>query len=75
MIKESKRIVKYEELGTKAKMNCVLQFINIICPYDYVGATASEIGENADLFVEATPDQYWFDQNGDWYDEGRKVKS
>ena len=73
MVKETREIVKYNDLGIRAKMNCVLQFINIICPYDYVGEKASEIGENIDLFVEATPDQYWFDENGDWYDEGRKV--
>ena len=75
MVKEEKKIVKFNDLGLRAKMNCVLQFDYIICPYDFVGSTASEIGENADLFVEATPDQYWFDENGDWYDEGRKVKA
>lgn len=74
MVKETRENVKFDDLGGKAKMNCVLQYKYIVCPYDDVGKTATEIGRNADYFVEATPEQFWFDENGDWYDEGRKVR-
>ena len=80
MLKEEKKIVKFNDLGLRAKMNCVLQFVYIMCPYDEFSATESwrkhfdDIRDDIDLFVEATPDQFWFDENGDWYDEGRKVR-
>ena len=73
MVKENKKIVKYADLGTKAKANCVDQYVNIICPYDEFEGVV-DWKEHIDLFVEATPDQFYFDENGDWYDEGRKVR-
>lgn len=87
MIKESKRIVKFNELTDKARRNCIEQFFGCIAwddmelneacykGWETEGKPTNEDFCGIDLFVEATPDQYWFDQNGDWYDEGRKVKS
>jgi len=70
-------IIKFNELTAKAKINCAYQYINIICAYETFedeAWTIEYIGEDIDEFVKATPNQFYFDNNGDWYDEGRKVK-
>lgn len=60
---ESEEIQKhlYEELGCYG--------VDVVVP------TRKVFGKDIDLFVEATPDQFYFDENGDWYDEGRKVRA
>lgn len=76
MVKETKKIVKFNDLDEIAKETCTEQYINVVCPM--VALDEEEmlnIGEAIDLFVEATPDQFWFDENGDWYDEGRPMQT
>lgn len=73
MITNNNTNVKFEDLDIRAKLNCMEQFINVIVPYaDYdcpndMEYVICDIGE-------WNGDQFWFDENGDWYDEGRKVR-
>ena len=76
-------MIKFDDLKLDAKMNCIEQFIGLIA-WDYEGETSPTelwinnfdgIREDIDCYVEATPDQFWFDESGDWYDEGRKMVS
>lgn len=80
MVKETKGNVKFEDLDIRAKLNCMEQFINIIVPYaDYDEGCLDDVGlSNLECVIidigEWIGEQFWFDENGDWYDEGRKVK-
>ena len=65
----------FRELSEEAQKNCLDQYINIMCPYDTAGdldgASFEEIAESINYW---TGDQFWFDKNGNWYDEGRMVR-
>ena len=75
MVNGSGRIVKFNELDIYGKVNCMDQFMNILCPYeDFRGMTIEEMGANVDYWVEECPEQFWFDTDGNWYDEGRMVR-
>lgn len=75
MITETTRKVKFEDLDLYAKLNCMDQFVNIMCPYeDYSDLTLEEMAINIEYWLEPYPDQYWIDLDGNWYDEGRMVR-
>lgn len=74
MVTKNKDNVNVFELGFREQVNCVEQYINIICPYEEFTESFEEVLWGIKYFVEADPDQFWFDENGDWYDEGRKVR-
>ena len=80
MVKENKKIVKFNDLELRAKLNCMEQFVNIIVPYaDYDEGCLDDVGlTNLECVImdidEWNGDQFWFDENGDWYDEGSKVR-
>lgn len=75
MITETMRKVKFEDLDLYAKLNCMDQFVNIMCPYeDYSDLTLEEMAINIEYWLEPYPDQYWIDMDGNWYDEGRMVR-
>jgi hypothetical protein len=64
----------YGDLSPVARENCKDQFMSVMCPYDSDGMendteTDWEINVNAWI-----GDQFWIDQDGNWYDEGRKVR-
>jgi hypothetical protein len=74
MVNETRKNVNVFELGFREQVNCVEQYINIICPYEEFTESFEEVLLGIKYFVEATPDQFYFDENGDWYDEGKKVR-
>ena len=75
MVTEKVERVKFWDLGTREKINCMEQYVNIICPYEWFDDEPLEyLGEDIEWFVSADPNQFYFDKNGDWYDEGRKVR-
>ena len=75
MVTEKVERVKFNELGKNEQKNCIDQFVYVVCAYEWNDIDPFEdIGVAIDLFVDATPEQFWFDENGDWYDEGRKVR-
>lgn len=75
MLTESRDKVKFEDLDFYAKLNCMDQFVNVMCPYeDYRDMTLEEMAINIEYWLEPYPDQYWIDKDGNWYDEGRRVR-
>lgn len=79
MVNETMGKVKFQDLDIRAKLNCMEQFINVIVPYadydmvdDGFGCTDMECVV-ADI-EEWVGEQFYFDKNGDWYDEGRMVR-
>ena len=65
----------YYELNTRAKINCIDQFVNVICPYEEFDDFKIEVIPIwIQMFIDTAKGQFWFDENGDWYDEGRKVR-
>ena len=79
MVNETMGKVKFQDLDIRAKLNCMEQFVNIIVPYadydmvdDAFGCTDMECVA-ADI-EEWVGEQFYFDTNGDWYDEGRMVR-
>ena len=79
MVNETMGKVKFQDLDIRAKLNCMEQFVNVIVPYaDYdmvdegFGCTDMECVV-VDI-EEWVGEQLYFDENGDWYDEGRKVR-
>lgn len=62
----------YDALSATAQINCIDQFVNIMCPYaDYDGCGLWVI--EADI-KEMIGEQFYIDEDGNWYDEGRKVR-
>ena len=75
MVKETKENVKFEDLDIRAKLNCMEQFINIIVPYADYDDCPNDMEYVIYDIGEWIGEQFYFDENGDWYDEGRKVKA
>ena len=69
-----KNTKEFNSLSTRAKINCMDQFVNIIVPYADYDDCPNDIECVVWDIEEWVGDQYWFDENGDWYDEGRKVR-
>lgn len=62
----------YDALSATAQINCIDQFINIMCPYsDYDGCGLWVIETD---IKEMIGEQFYIDEDGNWYDEGRKVR-
>lgn len=86
MVNETRKKVKFNDLSKEARANCIEQYFGCIAwddmdlndaiykGWENEGKPTERDYFGVDLFVEATPDQFYFDENGDWYDEGRKVK-
>ena len=61
----------YDALSATAQINCIDQFVNVLCPYsDYDGCGIWVI--EADI-KEMIGEQFYIDEDGNWYDEGRCV--
>ena len=65
-------MISYKDLDTRAKINCMDQYVNIICPYadDLDNAGIEEIEESIGYWLG---DQFSIDKAGNWYDEGRRI--
>ena len=66
-------MVRHEDLSTTAKVNCMNEFIAKMIPYEW-----DEVNDGSVADLEATitywiGEQYQIDEEGYWYDEGRKV--
>lgn len=62
----------YDTLTDTAKINCIDQFVNVLCPYEYCDNCSIDTIE-ADI-KELIGKQFYIDEDGNWYDEGRKVR-
>ena len=63
-------MITFSELSMRAKIECMEQFLNVVVPYaDYDG-----VDNDLEYLVvdieEISGDQFWFDEDGNWYDEG-----
>ena len=75
MINGNKKIVKFNELDIRAKLNCMEQFIDIIVPYaDYDDFPEEDLEYVISDIGEWVGEQFYFDTDGNWYDEGRMVR-
>ena len=75
MVTKNKDNVKFNDLNIRAKLNCMEQFVNIIVPYaDYDDCPNNDLEYVVCDIEEWVGDQFYFDENGDWYDEGRMVR-
>ena len=70
---------KFADLSRDAQNECIDQYFGVVCPYDdeqgdwhLDGMSIEEIEDIINLFQEAS-DTMWFDESGNWYDEGTKV--
>lgn len=67
-------MITFNELSMRAKVECMDQFLNVVVPYaDYDG-----VDNNLDYLVvdieETCGEQFYFDEDGNWYDEGRPMR-
>lgn len=62
----------YDKLGAFEKLNCIDQFINIMNPY--WDELPLDIGDIEYDIKEMIGEQFYIDEDGNWYDEGRKVR-
>ena len=74
MMEQKLRRLEFNNLNVRAKVNCADQFINIMVAYSTEWDEEYDLDDLAVTIDEWVSDQFWFDKNGDWYDEGRKVK-
>lgn len=66
--------MKYEDLTTFAKLDCIREFVGRIDPYngDLDTMPLEELEESIKLFLEAC-DDFSIDDQGRWYFEGMRV--
>ena len=73
-IEKMARRFTFNDLSVRAKVNCADQFINIMVAYTTEWDDEYDLDDLAVTIDEWVGDQLYFDKNGDWYDEGRKVR-
>ena len=69
-------MLRYEDLTRGAKLNCLEQYVNVLCAYsdDLEECTMEELEQNVVLFLEACSEEYELDNYGNWYWDGVKVE-
>lgn len=61
--------VKFSDLSTTAKIWCMSQFLNVVIPYGWDEVNEGDVADLEDTILYTIGKQFWFDENGDWYDE------
>lgn len=61
--------VRYENLSTTAKINCMSEFLGKVMPYGWDEVNDGEIADLEDTILYTIGSQFWFDEDGNWYDE------
>lgn len=70
---DGKNPESYDALSVWGKVNCIDQFVNVMNPY----MDDEDVNDVKDIEYEIKQwigDQYYIDELGNWYDEGRKVR-
>lgn len=65
--------VRYDELSTTAKIHCMCNFLDKIVPYDWEDINEGNVADLEDTILYWIGSQYYIDEDGNWYDEGRKL--
>lgn len=61
--------IKYTDLCTTAKITCMSEFLDKIVPYDWDDINEGDIADLEDNILYTIGSQFWFDEDGFWYDE------
>ena len=68
-----RKLVFYDDLSTTAKITCMNEFIDKMIPYDWDDVNEGDVADLEATIREWISDQYYIDEDGYWYDEGRKI--
>jgi hypothetical protein len=69
------RRLRLHNLDVRAKVNCMEQFLNIMIPYAPEWDDETDLDDLVATIDEWVGEQYYFDRDGNWYDEGRRVRA